>query len=55
MYAGRILETVKASGIASARHPYTRGLLNAEPRIEDARTELAVVPRDPAWLQEPAP
>jgi peptide/nickel transport system ATP-binding protein len=36
--------------IANARHPYTRGLMNARPRLEVFSSELAVVPRDPAWL-----
>jgi peptide/nickel transport system ATP-binding protein len=55
MYGGRILESIEASEIAHARHPYTRGLLGAIPRIEDAGRELPVVPRDPAWLAEPGP
>jgi len=50
MYAGRILETVAASGIANARHPYTRGLLAAGPRLEDEAPVLPVMRRDPAWL-----
>ena len=50
MYAGRIVETIAAADIANARHPYTRGLMNARPRLEGTAGELPVVPRDPAWL-----
>lgn len=54
MYGGRILESIKSSEISRARHPYTRGLLNAQPRLDLKTLELPVVPRDPAWLTEAA-
>ena len=52
MYAGRIVESCPAAELASARHPYTRGLLEALPRLDAPRTRLAVLQRDPAWLSE---
>ncbi|MCC6470589.1 MAG: ABC transporter ATP-binding protein [Alphaproteobacteria bacterium] len=54
MYAGRIVEQLRASELASARHPYTQGLLAALPRIDQPTTELAVLRRDPAWIDGPA-
>jgi len=50
MYAGRIVEECAASELANARHPYTRGLLDAMPRLEAPRERLAVLARDPAWM-----
>src|SRR3546814_144761 len=35
MYAGRIVETCRASELSQASHPYTRGLLASAPRIAD--------------------
>ena len=34
MYAGRIVETCRASALHDARHPYTRGLLQSLPRVD---------------------
>jgi peptide/nickel transport system ATP-binding protein len=53
MYAGRIVETCAARDLASARHPYTQGLLRSLPRIDRPVAELAVLERDPAWRDEP--
>lgn len=53
MYAGRVMEELSARDLASARHPYTRGLLNSLPRLGDERSELPTLSRDPAWLEEP--
>jgi peptide/nickel transport system ATP-binding protein len=50
MYAGRIVEECKASELAHAQHPYTRGLLASLPRVGDTRARLPVLTRDPAWL-----
>jgi len=50
MYAGRIVESCRASELANATHPYTRGLLEALPRLEAPRARLATLQRDPAWL-----
>ena len=51
MYAGRIMEICDAKNLAAAKHPYTRGLLNCLPRLDDAGGELPVLKRDPAWLE----
>ena len=49
MYAGRIMETCRAGDLHRARHPYTRGLLNCLPQIDQPDTYLPVLDRDPAW------
>ncbi|MBF0129799.1 MAG: ABC transporter ATP-binding protein [Alphaproteobacteria bacterium] len=49
MYAGRVVEEIAAARLADAVHPYTRGLLDAVPRIDRPRAELPVLARDPAW------
>jgi len=54
MYAGRIVESCKASELHHASHPYTRGLLESLPRVGDKRRRLPVLRRDPAWLTEAA-
>jgi peptide/nickel transport system ATP-binding protein len=53
MYAGRIVETCRASELQQARHPYTRGLLASLPRIDQPMRELSVLSRDPAWRDGP--
>ena len=53
MYAGRIVESCRASDLRSARHGYTRGLLESLPRIDDRRERLQVLQRDPAWHEAP--
>jgi peptide/nickel transport system ATP-binding protein len=50
MYAGRIVESLPAVELHRARHPYTRGLLDSLPRINQRRDRLPVLTRDPAWL-----
>jgi peptide/nickel transport system ATP-binding protein len=50
MYAGRIVEECRASELAHASHPYTRGLLESSPRLDEPRERLTVLKRDPAWL-----
>lgn len=54
MYAGRIVETCKASELRNARHPYTLGLLNSVPDLEHPRDHLEVLKRDPAWREAPS-
>ena len=51
MYAGRVVETVGASALHAAEHPYTRGLLSCRPRIDGDGAELPVLERDPAWAR----
>jgi peptide/nickel transport system ATP-binding protein len=52
MYAGRIVETCAADRLHEAEHPYTRGLLNSLPRIDQPRARLDVLKRDPDWAEE---
>jgi peptide/nickel transport system ATP-binding protein len=52
MYAGRIVEECAATELQNARHPYTRGLLASLPRIGSRHQKLAVLNRDPAWLND---
>ncbi|GAB4169325.1 MAG: ABC transporter ATP-binding protein [Thalassobaculales bacterium] len=54
MYAGRIVETLKASELRQARHPYTQGLLAALPRVDEAAGDLVTMRRDPAWIDAPS-
>lgn len=54
MYGGRIVEICRAGELDQARHPYTRGLLAALPRIDRPPGDLPVLRRDPAWLEEGA-
>ena len=50
MYAGRIVEVLKASELDQARHPYTQGLLASLPSIEHEPAPLPTLKRDPSWL-----
>ena len=49
MYAGRVVEEVSARGLAEARHPYTRGLLNCLPKLGANRHPLPTLDRRPEW------
>jgi peptide/nickel transport system ATP-binding protein len=51
MYAGRMVEEIRATELHNAQHPYTRGLLNCLPRIEGAQRPLPTLQRDAAWSQ----
>ncbi|WP_172331487.1 ABC transporter ATP-binding protein [Mangrovicoccus sp. HB161399] len=51
MYAGRVVETLNAAELDRAQHPYTRGLLAAQPRIGGNRQPLPVLDRRPEWSQ----
>jgi peptide/nickel transport system ATP-binding protein len=54
MYAGRIVEVCEASKLHEARHPYTQGLLNSLPRLDEPRDRLDALVRDPAWREQPS-
>ena len=54
MYAGRIVETCAADKLHEATHPYTRGLLNSLPRLDDPQHRLEALTRDPAWSLDPS-
>ncbi|HWL81169.1 MAG TPA: ABC transporter ATP-binding protein [Roseomonas sp.] len=53
MYAGRIVEELRAADLHSARHPYTQALLRSLPRLDQPVEELAVPTRDPSWRDGP--
>lgn len=54
MYSGRIVEVCEANKLHQAQHPYTQGLLNSLPRLDDKRTHLSVLTRDPSWSNAPS-
>jgi len=45
MNGGRVVEDCAASELKNAQHPYTRGLLAAQPRLDETRDELPVINR----------
>ena len=48
LYGGRIMEKGPVEGVfAAPRHPYTRGLLEAVPRIDRDDARLPSIPGDP--------
>ena len=48
MYAGRIVELAPTSALyRTPGHPYTRGLLDARPRLGETEAELATIPGVP--------
>ncbi|MFI0848302.1 ABC transporter ATP-binding protein [Mesorhizobium sp. IMUNJ 23232] len=51
MYAGKVVETVKASDLHRVQHPYAKGLLASSPRLGDDRPELPVLQRDASWAR----
>ena len=53
MYGGRIVESCRAVDLHKVTHPYSRGLLESLPSIEEPKPVLATLKRDPAWLTGP--
>ncbi|MCQ0969084.1 ABC transporter ATP-binding protein (plasmid) [Paracoccus sp. TK19116] len=53
MYAGRIVETIEAKNLHNARHPYTQGLLNSLPRLDQPVKHLPVLERQDSWRDAP--
>jgi len=53
MYAGRIMEDLRAKDLHKARHPYTQALLASLPRLDQPVDMLKVPERDKSWLTEP--
>ena len=51
MYAGMIVEEIKAADLMQAKHPYTQGLLNCLPSIDGQRRPLPTLDRDQAWAR----
>ncbi|MBU9809321.1 ABC transporter ATP-binding protein [Rahnella sp. C60] len=52
MYAGRIVESIAATDLDNAQHPYTRGLLDALPDMDNRRYPLPVMQRQASWLTD---
>jgi len=54
MYAGQIIETASVSELFSnPRHPYTHGLLDSIPRLDEARAHLESIEGQPPDLLSP--
>ena len=51
MYAGRVVEELKASELAQAKHPYTQGLFKCLPKIEGGQRPLPTLQRDAEWAR----
>lgn len=51
MYAGRVMETLPATDLHRATHPYTKGLMGCRPPLDRKVDMLPVLERDPRWLQ----
>jgi len=53
LYAGRVVEEIRARDLQHCRHPYSRGLLASLPRLERPSASLPTLQRDPDWLNGP--
>ncbi|ALE03551.1 ABC transporter ATP-binding protein [Bartonella ancashensis] len=53
MYAGRVLEELRACDLSRACHPYTRALLASLPRLDNPVDMLSVPERNSDWLYGP--
>ena len=51
MYAGRMVEEIRASDLHAAQHPYTRGLMACLPSIDGPQTPLPVLDRQATWAE----
>jgi len=51
MYAGRIVESIEASRLSEAQHPYTQGLLSCLPQIDGSLEPLPVLNRQASWAE----
>ncbi len=51
MYAGQVVEELRAADLHNARHPYTQGLLNCLPKIDGDQRPLPTLNRDEAWTK----
>ena len=45
MYQGRVMETLPAADLHKSKHPYTRGLIDSLPQLNDHRDRLPVLDR----------
>jgi peptide/nickel transport system ATP-binding protein len=50
MYGGRIIESLDASALRHAQHPYTQGLLACRPSLDRLGEPLPVLERELSWL-----
>lgn len=55
MYSGHVVESLPARELDKAQHPYTQGLLAAQPRIGGSRRPLAVLDRKEDWIEAVEP
>lgn len=53
MYAGRIVEEIRANRLEQAQHPYTQALLASQPRLHQPVEMLRVPLREASWLNGP--
>lgn len=51
MYAGKVVESCRASALSQAKHPYTQGLLACLPTIDAGNRTLKTLERDAAWAR----
>jgi len=51
MYAGRIVESIRADQLHEATHPYTRGLLACLPEIDGSLEPLPTLKREAGWAE----
>ncbi|MCB1882499.1 MAG: ABC transporter ATP-binding protein [Geminicoccaceae bacterium] len=51
MYAGRIVEELRADRLDEAKHPYTQGLLHCLPKIGGGKAPLPTLRREAAWAR----
>ena len=52
MYAGQVVEELRASELHMAQHDYTKGLLASLPRIGQRRDRLSVLNRQENWARD---
>jgi len=52
MYAGQVVEELRASELHLAQHDYTKGLLASLPRIGQRRDRLSVLNRQDDWARD---
>ncbi|CDN51989.1 ABC transporter ATP-binding protein [Neorhizobium galegae] len=52
MYAGQVVESLPATALRQARHPYTQGLLASLPRLDLELRRLPVMARDASWAKD---
>ena len=52
MYAGQVVEELRASELHMAQHDYTKGLLASLPRIGQRRDRLSVLNRQDDWARD---